>query len=1039
MSKRVLSLALKVTGDASGVRLTPVERALKGLSDEAEKAGKVFERFAGESEASAEAQAKFANESSRLLQLLKDDQLTGQQYTEQFEKLKEQASELAEVLKEAAETTSKFATEQDQSLGALEAYTAQLSAGAIDADVFANAVADAFDLDLDNANVTRAIEQIVEQTEAGAGTVEEFADQLRQAAAATEAEEAAAKSLADQQERANQIIRSQVSELDLFIEKQREFQDLLEAGLLPLENYAAAIKAASSGLSEADLAAASAATGVAIEDLSDSAEDATEETTNLGSSLQVLPGFLGAFVRDATDFVNNAASVGKRVSNLAAEFGNLTKILVPPLQKALQFVLSPIGALATALAAGGGLSLAVSALASRVEQLAIQAEKLGVSFNFIQVLDEAARRSNSSITAVSGAFTRLQRTIAGAGEESKKATAALAELGISFDQIAGESPESQYQIIGQALLSIEDPARRTAAAIELFGRSGASLIPFFKELPGAADDVERLGAAISDEDRDRLAAFTNNANSLGLALRNLGTVTTLPFVELFSGFAGVAASFINAVTAIAQVLGAVLGPVLDTIGNAIEALAPVLDTFAAAVRLVAQAISPIAETLLPALVVGLATLQIPVLITSVANFAGTIGSLALSLGGYTIAAGGATTATVLLATAIAATGIGAIVIGLGVGVTALVKWFTAADKASESTKRTAAETKRLADAAKELAEEDRKREENATRAIEAVRGDLSKAIDESVKFGQAGFDAALQYQTAINELQRQFDKGILSEESFKREAERASAAYTAQIDVIKKAAAETEAITKQVDELLAKANELPKVQQDLNAVESEIARVEAALVAARAAGQTEQADALVARLAQLDQLQAKLEDQADQADQGFANGFESAFASVDDTFNTLSQKAEEFGQAGFDAALRLKNGLEQAKEQVRDGILTQEAFDNEVERQKKLFEDRVEQLNRAAEIGEEINKKQDQLAEARQKIDLERAEQLARTRSGSVKLNDIREGGISAFFDALKEDPAVKEAKKQSQELEKIRKEITRLNAERVDILAGNG
>lgn len=124
---------------------------------------------------------------------------------------------------------------------------------------------------------------------------------------------------------------------------------------------------------------------------------------------------------------------------------------------------------------------------------------------------------------------------------------------------------------------------------------------------------------------------------------------------------------------------------------------------------------------------------------------------------------------------------------------------------------------------------------------------------------------------------------------------------------------------------------------------------------------------------------------------------------------------------------------------MRDGILTKEAFDREVERQKELFNERVSQLQQAEKIAEQVADKEAQLLDRQFEIELARAEELANVRSGSIELNDIREGGISAFFDTLQEDPAIAEAKKQRAELEKIRKEIAKLNADRVDILAGTG
>ena len=226
-------------------------------------------------------------------------------------------------------------------------------------------------------------------------------------------------------------------------------------------------------------------------------------------------------------------------------------------------------------------------------------------------------------------------------------------------------------------------------------------------------------------------------------------------------------------------------------------------------------------------------------------------------------------------------------------------------------------------------------------------------------------------------------------------------------------------------------------------VEAEIARVEAALAAARAASQDEQANALTARLAKLDQLQAGLEQQAEEAAAGFTQGFDAAFANVDKGIGSLINKATEFGQEGFDAALKLQEGIAAAQRQVKDGILTKEAFDNEVARQKKLLEDRVKGLEEAAKdaakLAEQIADKEADLADRQHEIELERANELANIRTGSVQINDLRTGGISQFFETLQEDPAIAEAKKQRAELEKIRKEIAKLNAERVDILAGTG
>jgi hypothetical protein len=68
----VLSLALKITADASGLNLSPVQRALVGLGDQADKLTGLFDKFATGSGAAADAQAEFAARSQELINTLRD-------------------------------------------------------------------------------------------------------------------------------------------------------------------------------------------------------------------------------------------------------------------------------------------------------------------------------------------------------------------------------------------------------------------------------------------------------------------------------------------------------------------------------------------------------------------------------------------------------------------------------------------------------------------------------------------------------------------------------------------------------------------------------------------------------------------------------------------------------------------------------------------------------------------------------------------------------------------------------------------------------
>jgi hypothetical protein len=219
-------------------------------------------------------------------------------------------------------------------------------------------------------------------------------------------------------------------------------------------------------------------------------------------------------------------------------------------------------------------------LEDRVERLGNQAAQLGVSFGFVQILEEAARRSGVSVGSLEGAITRLQRTLAGAGEESKKATKSLAGLGISVEEIQSLNPQQQFELIGQRIAAIEDPAKRTAAAVELFGKSGAGLLPFFRNLPGAANDIERFGRAITDLEQQQIDGFGAALDQLSVAFQGLGQAVLIPFVETGTGVAENLTIIISGVTRTIEALSGVLGPLISLLGGALNgALGIVAEAF----------------------------------------------------------------------------------------------------------------------------------------------------------------------------------------------------------------------------------------------------------------------------------------------------------------------------------------------------------------------------------------------------------------------------------------------------------------------------
>jgi hypothetical protein len=237
-------------------------------------------------------------------------------------------------------------------------------------------------------------------------------------------------------------------------------------------------------------------------------------------------------------------------------------------------------------------------------------------------------------------------------------------------------------------------------------------------------------------------------------------------------------------------------------------------------------------------------------------------------------------------------------------------------------------------------------------------------VSDSARLGQAGFDAALTYQSAIERLQQQFEQGILNETTLASEAKRAREEYDLQVKAIEQAtAAQQQQIDndqRRIESLLQVNTTAQRITDDIASVDREITRVQEEF--ARAVDELDGAAAINAqrRIEELGQLQQRLSVDLQAAAAGFEQGFDAAFAQTGGNFNRLAEQAAQFGEAGNAAAARLQEGIAAAQEQARDGILNREAFEAEVARQQQLFEQELANVKAVADERAKVNELVDQ-------------------------------------------------------------------------------
>jgi hypothetical protein len=786
----VLGLALKITGDASGVSksLTQAERALDNLGKQAEKVTNAFGPLAEKSAAAALAQEQFADKFSALADQLDSRVITPQEYAAAFEQLAAEVDSASKAFEEGARVAERYRTEDEKRAIELQKIQDLLESGAISEDVAARARADASGA---SASAAEAERELARAKDEAAKIVE----------ASLSAEERALASYETAVARAEELeARGLLTTEQLNTERERQ------AAILDKATEAAAKAAGATG------------------DLADKSGEAGLQLNEVSGFLGLLPGPIGG--------------VAAKISSLASSAEGLGKILDNPMQaisgfaSSLTFLASPAGIATAAIAGLGAAAAGLKSLEGELESLTNTATKLGVSFQFVETLKQSSEMAGVSFGTVNTAMTRLLRTLAGADEESKKAAKSLEAVGLSFDDIKGKDSEEQIRLIAERLNGIEDPAKRAAAATAVFGRAGAELLPAFQNLAAGEKTLERFNARIADIDRDRILALGDSFDAVGAATKGFGNEVLTPFIgtvqSLSDGFASTIAvvgrnvgSILDILSPIASGVGGAInvflqfGSVLSNlIGFALEPFATagrlVSSVFDAQSRFLTELFGRINDVInafreffkFTAAAEGLnetftylwQTFERVSAIATATFFK--LGDVIGKTIAYTIEIVQAFVSKVLEFTGLSEV-VSSLVNSFVAGFTGIwegIKYVVgqvggfieSVLKFAENWLGIVPEIEKPVEATVEVngggaIEELLKESKDFQKTLDDITSSVSKAIDESSKFGQAGFDAAVTYQESINKLKDQLDAGLFNEETFKREAARAGEAFKGEL------------------------------------------------------------------------------------------------------------------------------------------------------------------------------------------------------------------------------------------------------------------
>lgn len=175
---------------------------------------------------------------------------------------------------------------------------------------------------------------------------------------------------------------------------------------------------------------------------------------------------------------------------------------------------------AAGVTAATGLGLATRAALNYADEIGKMAQKVGMSTESLSRLEYAARLSDVSLGQLQVGLGQLAKNM-------EAGSAGLDALGISAMTTDGRlrSTNEVFLEVAERFASIEDGAGKTAIAMNIFGRSGADLIPLLNSgrdgLAEMATEADRLGITISGSTARSAERFNDSLTRINAALGGL--------------------------------------------------------------------------------------------------------------------------------------------------------------------------------------------------------------------------------------------------------------------------------------------------------------------------------------------------------------------------------------------------------------------------------------------------------------------------------------------------------------------------------------
>lgn len=251
-------------------------------------------------------------------------------------------------------------------------------------------------------------------------------------------------------------------------------------------------------------------------------------TKEVAIVVRVKDQFTQALNRAGTSVQQFATQAQGAAAKAKAAFGGIGKTLG---ENKLAFAAMGAAVLGVAKQLADMFMASVNA-ADGMEELA---QKLGISTEELSALQYSAKLNGMEIEALSAGMKIFSRNMADASNGTGSSVQAFKALGVEVKNVDG-TLKSQNQLMGEIadkFAETADGAGKTAIAMDIFGRSGADMIPMLNggsaALKEQADEAARLGIILDASGAKKAAAFADAMDNLKASASGamMGIVTSL--------------------------------------------------------------------------------------------------------------------------------------------------------------------------------------------------------------------------------------------------------------------------------------------------------------------------------------------------------------------------------------------------------------------------------------------------------------------------------------------------------------------------------